>query len=367
MIDNTLNASRTDTVKAQKFLDKQIANYEERLTLAEHELAKFKKANVGFMPDEKGGYYARLKGAQDKVESLHSDLRVAEQRSSELNKQLRGEKSLLDDGGAGSATAVKLRQYQAQLDVLLGQYTEQHPDVDELRSIIADLKASKGTGEDEGIATWAGDSIEFNPVYQELKVEISKAKVEIGKLKIRLDGQERYVEKLEQSVDVIPEVEARLAKLNRDYDVTRGRYLKLVERRESAHLAQEAEQSSSDVTFRIIDSPIVPTRPSGPERVLLLVEVLFASMAAGLCWGLLGYLLYPTYNDLQQTRSRTGLPVLGPVSLYLSPEHRKKRRLQLVSFLSAFILLVGVFGGVLWYRDAGVALVGAVITSPKKL
>ena len=367
MIENTLNSSRSDTVTAQEFLDEQIAKYEERLTTAEQALARFKKENVGFMPDEKGGYYMRLKSAQAGIENTRSAIRVAQRRASELNKQLRGENPLLGDSSAGSASAVRLRQYQEQLNVLLGQYTEQHPDVGELKSRIADLKAGMGAGESQGLATEAGDSIEFNPVYQGLKAEISKARVEVGTLKLQLVDQERYVEELKQLVDVIPEVEARLVKLNRDYEVTKGRYISLVERRESARLAQEAGESSSDVSFRVIDLPIVPTKPSGPKRILLLVGVLFASIGAGLGWGLLRYLVDPTYNSLHEVRSRTGLPVLGPVSLYLSPEYRKKRRLQLVSFLSVFVLLAGVFGGVLWYRDTGVALVGGVVSGPNKL
>jgi hypothetical protein len=162
-------------------------------------------------------------------------------------------------------------------------------------------------------------------------------------------------------------VEAKLAKLNRDYEVTRERYLNLVERRESARLAQDAGQSASDVTFRVIEPPIVPSQPSGPERLLLLAGVFVAAMGAGLGWSLLRYLLHPTFIDPRQVRSKIGLPVLGPVSLYVSPEHRKKRRLQLVSFLSAAVLLLGVFGGVLWYRDIGTALVGSFIAGPNKL
>ena len=104
MIENTLNSTRTDTVTAQKFLDRQIADYEERLTLAEKELASFKKANVGFMPDEKGGYYMRLKGAQDAVEQTRAALRLAKQRSIELTKQLTGEKALLNGSSSGSTS-----------------------------------------------------------------------------------------------------------------------------------------------------------------------------------------------------------------------------------------------------------------------
>ena len=367
MIENTLKSSRTDTVTAQEFLDEQIAKYEERLTIAEQELASFKKENVGFMPDERGGYYERLKRAQEGIENTRSAIRVAQRRIDELNKQLSGEKPLLGGSSTGSASAVRLRQYQNQLNVLLGQYTEQHPDVDELKSMIADLKAGMGAGESEGLAAGAEDSVEFNPVYQDLKAEISKARVEVGTLKLQLVDQKKYVEELKQLVDIIPEVEARLVKLNRDYDVTKGRYISMVERRESARLAQEAGESSSEVTFRVIDPPMVPTHTSGPKRMLLLVGVLFASIGAGLGWSLLRYLVDPTYNILHQVRSRTVLPVLGTVSLYLSPEHRKKRRLQLTSFLSVFVLLVGLFGGVLWYRDTGVALVGTVISGLNKL
>ena len=39
--------------------DEQIRDYEDRLSDAEDRLAEFKKKNVGFMPDERGGYYAR--------------------------------------------------------------------------------------------------------------------------------------------------------------------------------------------------------------------------------------------------------------------------------------------------------------------
>jgi polysaccharide chain length determinant protein (PEP-CTERM system associated) len=369
MIENTLNSSRTDTVMAQKFLVKQIADYEERLTIAEQHLAEFKKANIGFMPDEKGGYYVRLQSALASVENTRSALRLAERRRSELEKQLRGEKSLLGSESYEPASVAKLREYQQQLDELLKQYTEGYPDVQVLRSTIADLKANRDSGEDEApaAATGEGDTVEFNPVYQELKVEISKASVEVETLKIQLAERQGYVEKFQQSIDVIPEVEAKLAKLNRDYEITRQRYLDLVERRESARLAQDAGQTDSDINFRVIEPPIVPRRPSGPKRLLLLSGVLLAAMGAGLGWSLLRYLLQPTFIDLRQVRSKSGFPVLGPVSLYVSPEHKKKRRLQLVSFLSAAVLLLGVFGGVLWYRDTGTALVVSFITGPNRL
>ena len=96
-IEQALLSARTDTSTAQKFLEEQISDYEQRLIIAEQRLADFKKANVGFMPNEEGGYYSRLQRSQDAIEDTRSALRLAERRLSELRKQLKGEKPLLDN------------------------------------------------------------------------------------------------------------------------------------------------------------------------------------------------------------------------------------------------------------------------------
>jgi len=362
MIEGTLNTTRTDTASAQKFLNSQIAVYEKRLSVAEQKLAEFKKENVGFMPDERGGYYMRLQRAQDAVKETTTSLRLAERRYIELSKQLKGESLILSSDGYQSEKAKKIKLYQEQLDMLLNQFTDQHPDVLALKVIIEDLKAGRDTDkETPGITDDSDDAKEYNPVYQEVKVELSKASVEVEILKTQLIEQKSHVEKLRASIDVIPEVEANLTKLNRGYEVTRERYLDLVERRESAQLAQSADKSTSDIAFRVIEPPFVPTETSGPMRALFLVGVLLVAIAAGLAWSLLRCLLQPTFINLTQLGSITGLPVFGSVSLYLSPEHKNKRRLKFLSFVSATLLLLVVFGAALLLHESAAALMASAM------
>ncbi|MBT8126555.1 MAG: chain-length determining protein [Gammaproteobacteria bacterium] len=353
MIVNTWSATRTDAATAEKFLDSQIAEYEQRLTGAEQRLADFKKANVGLMPDEKGSYYTRLQRAQEEVEQTQSALRLAEQRARQLTTQLQGERPVLGSKSSQSATSKKLRAYQEELGNLLNQYTERHPDVQVLKEAIAALQADLRSANQQARSVATGESVEFNPVYQQIKVEQSKANIEVETLKIQLGEQQANLDKLKNSIDVIPEVESRLAKLNRDYEVTRGRYLDLVERRESAKLAQNAGLSASDVTFRVIEPPVLPTRPSGPPRMTFLAGVLAVAVGAGVAWSFLRHLWMPTYISPHQLRRSLGLPVLGSVSLYLSPQQKYKRRLQLISFLTVAILLVLSSGGVIWYSHLG--------------
>ena len=92
LIENTLNSGRMDTAMAEEFLNEQIRDYEQRLIQGEERLAEFKKKNVGFMPDEKGGYYARLRGQQASIDATSSSLRLAKQRYREISQQLSGEK-----------------------------------------------------------------------------------------------------------------------------------------------------------------------------------------------------------------------------------------------------------------------------------
>jgi polysaccharide chain length determinant protein (PEP-CTERM system associated) len=361
MIEDTLNSARTDTTAAQQFIDKQIAGYEQRLAIAEQKLAEFKKANVGYMPDETGNYYTRLQVAQDKVARTRSELSQAMQRQTELKKQLEGESPLLDSAAYQSAYIRKLQQYENQLAVLLEQYTENYPDALALKAKIEELKANKGNGQvisegDKQIPT------EFNPVYQEMKVQMSQAGVEIQILKTRLAEQLQQVQKLKESIDVIPEVEAQLAKLNRDYEITKERYRALVERRESASLAQNVGQSISDVNFRVIDPPVIPIQPSGPKRMLLLAGVLVLALAVALGWSFARYMLQPTFIDLNQLSAKTGLPTLGAVGLYLSPEHKMQRRAQLVSYVLVSFLLAVVCAGALIFNHEGTELARKLIS-----
>ena len=338
---------------AQGFLDQQIKEYEKRLTEGEARLAEFKKKNVGFMPDEKGGYFASLRSAQADIDNTKSSLRLAQRRYAELRKQLSGEAPMMGDNGDNSS-AMKLRKYREQLSDLLAEYTEDHPDVQAVRAKIADLQAG-GTG---GAVT-SDDEIseskysKYNPVYQELKVQESQARIEVSSLQIQLAEKQQRLQELQQSIDVIPQVEADLARLNRDYEVTRERYMSLVQRRESASLAQQVEQNNSDIFFRIVDAPIVPFFPSGPNRPLLLAGVLLVALGLGAAWCVLRFLLHPVFVDYRQLKKMIDLPVLGAISMQMGAVEIRGRRLRLASFFLALILMFGVFGAVLMYQQQG--------------
>jgi len=85
LIENTLGGKREGSEGAQKFLETQIRELERRLRVAEDRLAEFKKGNVGLMPAESGGYFARLQLEIDAVTKTQTSLAVATSRREELS------------------------------------------------------------------------------------------------------------------------------------------------------------------------------------------------------------------------------------------------------------------------------------------
>jgi len=350
MRENYQATGDSGSVMAQSFLDKQIKEYEAKLVKDERRLAEFKKKNIGFMPGERGGYYERLRASQLEIDNTRSRLREAKQRSGELRTQLSRVSPTLS--GGSSASVSSLARYREQLAELLTRFTDNHPDVQALRSKIANLEEGDTPYQD------ASGTI-YNPVYQELKVQESATRVEIGRLQIQLAEQRKKLDEFEQSIDIIPQVEADLAKLNRDYEITRERYLSLVERRESAALAQKVEQSSSTIAFRMIEHPVVPVFPSGPNRHLLLAGVIMAALAAGAGWSLLQFLLYPGFVDSKQVKDLLGLPVLGSVTFHYGAEQVRDRKYQLANFLLAMALLLITCGAAIMFAKQGSEFISA--------
>jgi uncharacterized protein involved in exopolysaccharide biosynthesis len=203
----------------------------------------------------------------------------------------------------------------------------------------------------------------LNPIYQNLKVEESRARVQVSSYQVQLAEQRQKMAELKKSIDIIPQVEADLAKLNRDYDITRQRYIALVERRESARMAQKVEQNSSGLIFKVVEAPVVPLSPVGPKRVLFLAGVFLAALAAGFGWTVLRFLLFPTFVDFKQMQKMIDLPVLGSIRLQTTPENRRQRRLHLTTFLMVILLMCGSFVAAVLYSQQGSVQVRMLMAS----
>lgn len=366
-VENALGDKRTGQQSAQKFLDEQIATYEARLRASEERLADFKKKNVGMMPNSEGDYFAKLQTETAGLDTVRTNLGVAESRRDEIQRQLNGEEPYLFgiDSGNSAATqasgggdvAYRIQELQSKLEDLLLRYTDKHPEVIATRAMIEELKKKQDeelarVHKGESATGSLSSSLKTNPVYQSLQIELKNTQVHIAELRRELEERQAHVNDLRSKVNTVPEVEAELARLNRDYEVNRQQYQELAQRRETASLSEDADKSGT-VSFKTIEPPAAAFKPVSPNRPKLLAAVLVAGLglAAGVSW--LMNQLNPVFNNAKSLGEITGVQVIAAVSRTWRERHRHLRRVQLLRFTAGAGLLIAIFGAAVVLQHAG--------------
>lgn len=342
------DTKQRDSTEARRFIEEQIKDYEAKLVQAENRLKEFKLQNFGVTGVANQDHFTRLASLSDEVAKLKLELSSAQQSRDALKRELAAEDPQLPPesmpsnmAAAPSELEQRLQAQYRNLDDLLRRYTEDHPDVLSARRMIASMeKQIKDEQEGQAKGGRSRGSAATNPVYQRLRVSLAEAEANIASLRSQLAVQEGRLEQVRSLASRMPQVEADLSQLNRDYDIVRKNYEQLVSRREAASLGVKIDQSSHLADFRIVEPPRVAPKPVFPSRKVLAVLAMFASLAlaAAAVFGL--GRLKPTVDSIAQMHQLASRPVLGSVSLLRGTEHQAQRRQDVFRFASVMGLFV---------------------------
>lgn len=355
-VERSLGASRKDTSTSKEFLDKQIHAFEQRLADAENRLREFKQKNVGLMPSQGKDYFSELQDVESQLANAELQLNEAERRRDELKAQLSGEQPAFGFGPDANTTQSvttpldsRIDALQKQLDDLRLKYTDQYPDVIATKRLIAELKKQREAvvSKDNKGSTSGPTPVEANPVYQDFKVSLGQAQANVAALKARVDEYKKREANLKKLVNTVPQIEAELESLNRNYDIDKKNYKELVARREALSLTQQANQSSDDFQFNVIEPPRVPLFPVSPNRQMLSIGALVVGLGGGIAFAWLLGLLRPTFYSSENFAEVTDFPVLGTVSRIWTRREAMQRRIALASFAAGVVGLFGLYGGLM--------------------
>lgn len=351
-VEKILGKSRRDSDKAEDFLDQQVALYDKKLEEAEERLKLFKQNNRGVMPDEGHSYYARINFLQEKLEEAKLILKERSNKSTSLKSQVEELKRSSLTQLAKSEAPEKLnlseerqKNLEAELENLLLSYTEQHPDVVAIRQALEQVQREEKDEEPEILSDLEQidtEAVDSN-LYQEFSVMLGESDADIAAIRTRVQEYQSRIDEMRASVDRIPEVEAKMARLDRDYNIIKKTYDQLVERRTSAKLSRDAEQSSDKLQFNVIEPPILPLSPVSPNRFLLVSAVFFIAVLAGMGLAILYEQAKATYYTRDQLEEALGLPVVGGVSMCWSELELSKRRKGMVFYGIISLALLGAY------------------------
>jgi polysaccharide chain length determinant protein (PEP-CTERM system associated) len=347
-VGNGTEAKQRDSSEAGSFIDDQIKTYEVKLAESENRLKDFKIRNFGVTGVAAQDYFTRTSAVSDEVTRLQIAYEAALQSRDALKRELASEDPHLPPeatnltSAAPSELDTRIAAQKGQLDELLRKYTNEHPDVVSARQTIRQLEAQRAAERASAKAAGHPGLAATSPVYQKIRVSLADAEANVASLGSQLGAQQSRLAQLRASATKVPEAEAELAQLNRDYDVIRKNYESLVSRRESASLGVKMDASDQLADFRVIEPPHVMPKPVFPDRQILAILSMLAALAAGigLPYGL--NKVYPGFATPGQLETATRRPVIGTIGNVFVPaiaaERLRDRRLILLVMATFFVV-----------------------------
>ena len=353
-ISESLATKERESRDAYEFIDKQVGDYHRKLTGAEDNLQRYRSDNADAQPGSATDVNTRIAALRTQVEQARMSLMEQRSRASALDAQLSGESAITAVQTRESLYRSQLIELQGQLDTLLLGYTEQHPDVVRTRHQMADLQAAMQR-EEQRRAGGSRDALQgeaqLNPLYQELRSNLSEARREIAATESRMNASQELLDQELGRSRRIAASESTLAELTRDYEVNRDIYQDLLRRRENARVSMELDREKRGLTMRIQDPATMPLRPSGLRLAHFAAAglLLAAAVPLGLLFARVRF--DPRVRSVRQIeRANPAWPVLSVVPRYLTARDRRRElgRTALSACIVAAVALA--FGFAYGYR-----------------
>jgi polysaccharide chain length determinant protein (PEP-CTERM system associated) len=346
-ISESLAAKERESSDAYKFIDSQVDIYRSKLTDAEDKLKAYRGQNADARPGSEKDSSTRIGELRTQVENARMDLMEQRSKESALVAQLSGESEITAVQTREGQYRTRLSELQTQLDTLLLTYTDQHPDVIRVRHQMQDLQdqvrreqAQRALRTANGTPGPVDDSVQFNPLYQELRSKLAEVRRNIAAEQSRMGASDSLLNSELDRGRRIADSENKLSELTRDYEVNRDIYQDLLKRRENARVSMNLDADHRGLTFVIQEPAEMPLRPSG----LRFMHFSLAGIGAGLTLPfvlLFGLVRFdPRIRVATQIERLTGIPVLASVPKYTTRQDRwRSRRTTVLLMLVVFAVI----------------------------
>lgn len=356
-ITQSLAAKEKESERAFAFIDKQVEEYEATVAAAKQRLDEFRAGNRDAWAGTKEQVATRIDTLSRTIDQTSLELKEARIRQASLEKQLSGEAGVVASLSREGQLTARVAELQSQLDVLRLSYRDSYPDVVRLRHQIEDLKQAIAE-EDKQSDSQGGSSqlekgVTVNPLYQQLRSELSESRAAVDTLSARLEETQAMLDKELQRAQRIQALEPRLAELTRDYEVNRNIYQDLLKRRENARVSMNLDQERQGLTLKVQEPAFRPLQPTGLRFVhfLIIGLPLGVLLPLGLVYGV--QQVDPRVRFKSTIVGDLNLPLLASLPHFPSPWERRLVRLHLYVLGLLVVGVIAAYSWVAWAKLTG--------------
>lgn len=337
------------------FLDRELARVKKQLELQEEAVRQFKVENMGALPEQIDANLRTLEQLQLQLQTVTVSLQGARESRRMLQNQANTFASMesqfdsdfvdLDYDDGYDPTLMELQEQLAALKV---KYTDKHPDVVRIKSIIEKVEAEAQIEEDSAVEITSVDNegTEFSDggfsYADTMSLELESIDQEIHRL---IEEQSKIKEKLalyQKRIEDTPKKEQELLRLQRDYANIQKNYESLLDKRLNAQIAANMERMQKGERFKILDPARVPEKPFKPNRTLIVLVAVFLGIGCGVALSFGLEYLDQSFCDVNDLEQYTGLSVMASIPFIVTEDDlvRKKRRRKIAFALAGGSVLI---------------------------
>ena len=352
-IDENTRVRQEQSEATTHFMEQQLQDASVVLAAQEAKVKQFEAAHEGVLPSQQTSNLQILAGFQSQLQSQQDSLATAKQQRAYYESLVEQYKNLHAAGRSvdGAPTEVgvlddQLNRLRAQLTDLSARYTDSYPDVQRVKSQIAQtekqreaLLAAPRTGSKRPNETESGPLLQLQSQLQANQIEIQNRERAIAGLEARIG---EYQGRLNSE----PATEQQMLELTRGYDQSKQIYDDLLKKKTQSVMATSMEQLQKGERFTMLDPPSLPVKPDFPNHLKFCGFGVLAGLALG-CLVVFGFEFFDDrmYGE-KEIKALLEVPVLGEVPEVKSSmdERKEKRQIALGWAVTAVVCLAIALG-----------------------
>ncbi|HEX3701940.1 MAG TPA: GNVR domain-containing protein [Vicinamibacterales bacterium] len=313
--------SKSREVRAQdtsEFIANQLKSSEGRLGALEAKLRDMKESYMGRLPEQTSANLQMVSGLQQQLESTATAMRGEQDRLSMLERQMESMQQGADDSlaaarGTPSETAqMRVVALRRELSDAQLNFTDKHPEVIRLKEELATADKAAAAERSRPAADRLS-LLQSSPDYRQLVKDRDATKMRLDELQRHQAQITSSISNYQARVEAAPRVEQQLVSLQREYDLERGAYSDLSQKKQAALLSEDLQRKQGGEQFLVLAPASLPTEPSKPKPA----RVMLMALAAGFVLGGAGVMgreyLDRSVHDARGLRDEFELPVLAEI------------------------------------------------------
>jgi len=369
------------TVSTTQFLRDQWDESKKKLDAIEQRLSDFRSHNIGRLPEEQQNNYQQLAAIESRRLNLNLSInRVNQEKLLEENQLqiYRGQLATAKDTSAPEAAAQQkndkladkdheISQLEDSLSSARARYSETHPDVQHLESLLAIARKQREALLKEDQSAKPAPAPQQRPAspqliheQRDLAAAIERTQGLIQAKDLEMDDYRKQAAQLNATVK---SYEGRLAsvptgikeydELIRDRDLAKKDYEDLDRRLNSSAMATALENRQGGERLEQLDAPTLPQTPTEPKRPLIVGLGTALGLAIGIAIAAAREVKDTALKNLKDVRSYTQLPILATIpALENDSIARRHSRLRVLAWSGASLASAAIISGSIAYYYA---------------